>query len=55
MNTQVSTPPSPSFSQHEGDRYTLVLLALDAKSPLSLLERWGLIVWLGGSERTGLW
>ncbi len=55
MKTQVPPSPSQSVPQREPDREQLLLLAMDRKSTLSLFERWGLILWLGGVERTGLW
>lgn len=53
---KVKNPLEPSSSSFSlADLRSLVLLALNPRSPLGFWERWGLILWLEGADRGGLW
>jgi hypothetical protein len=46
---------SPMKPTRVDDPENLVFLAFDPRSPLSFLQRLGLMLWLGESGRNGLW
>jgi len=56
VHMKVKNPLEPSSSSFSlADLRSLVLLALNPRSPLGFWERWGLILWLEGADRGGLW
>jgi len=53
--TRTRASYSPAKPARVEDPENLVFLAFDPRSPLSLLQRLGLILWLGEPGRYGPW